>query len=61
LPLANYVIFWLAAGVWMSSILRAIRMPERLQAGTLGVNTYLTVSFTSPFGGHQERDRAQRG
>lgn len=31
------------------------------QAGTLGVNTYLAVSFMSPFGGYQELDRARRG
>jgi (Z)-2-((N-methylformamido)methylene)-5-hydroxybutyrolactone dehydrogenase len=32
---------------------RALRMSERLQAGTVWVNTYRAISFTSPFGGYK--------
>ena len=48
--IANDVKFGLAAGVWTRDIGRALRMSERLHAGTVWVNTYRAVSFTSPFG-----------
>ena len=35
------------------SIRRALPMSERLQAGTIWVNTYRAVSFMSPFGGYK--------
>lgn len=40
-----------AAGVWTRDMGRALRMSERLQAGTVRINAYRAVSFTSPFGG----------
>ena len=42
-----------AAGVWTASIRRAIVMAERLEAGTVWVNTYRAVSYMSPFGGYK--------
>jgi aldehyde dehydrogenase (NAD+) len=51
LRIANDTIYGLAAGVWTSSIRRALMMSERLEAGTVWVNTYRTVSYMSPFGG----------
>ena len=50
--IANDSIYGLAAGVWTSSIARAITMPARLRAGTVWVNTYRAVSFMAPFGGY---------
>jgi aldehyde dehydrogenase (NAD+) len=50
---ANDVIYGLAAGVWTQNIRRAIKVSERLQAGTVWVNTYRAVSFMSPFGGYK--------
>ena len=32
---------------------RAVRMADRLQAGTVWVNTYRSTSYTSPFGGYK--------
>lgn len=32
---------------------RAFLMSEKLQAGTVWVNTYRAVSYTSPFGGYK--------
>ncbi len=52
--IANDVRFGLAAGVWTSDIGRAIRMSERIQAGTVWVNTYRAVSYLSPFGGYKD-------
>ncbi len=51
--IGNDVVFGLAAGVWTQSIRRAITMAERLQAGTVWVNTYRAVSYMSPFGGYK--------
>jgi aldehyde dehydrogenase (NAD+) len=51
--IANDVNFGLAAGVWTRDIGRAIRMSENLEAGTVWVNTYRAVSYTSPFGGYK--------
>ena len=51
--LANDVLYGLAAGVWTTSIRRAIEIPKRLEAGTVWVNTYRAVSYMAPFGGYK--------
>jgi (Z)-2-((N-methylformamido)methylene)-5-hydroxybutyrolactone dehydrogenase len=51
--IANGTVYGLAAGVWTTSIRRALTMSERLEAGTIWVNTYRAVSFMSPFGGYK--------
>jgi len=51
--IANDVVYGLAAGVWTQDIRKAIEIPERIQAGTVWVNTYRAVSFLSPFGGYK--------
>jgi acyl-CoA reductase-like NAD-dependent aldehyde dehydrogenase len=52
--IGNDVIYGLAAGVWTQSVKRATIMAKRLRAGTVWVNTYRAVSFTSPFGGYKQ-------
>jgi (Z)-2-((N-methylformamido)methylene)-5-hydroxybutyrolactone dehydrogenase len=54
LRIANDVRFGLAAAVWTKDMGRALRMSERLQAGTVWVNTYRAVSFMAPFGGYKD-------
>ncbi|MFT0546376.1 aldehyde dehydrogenase [Allopusillimonas ginsengisoli] len=54
LHIANDVRFGLAAAVWTKDISRAIRMSEKLQAGTVWINTYRAVSFMAPFGGYKD-------
>jgi aldehyde dehydrogenase (NAD+) len=39
--------------VWTRDIGRAVRAAEALEAGTVWVNTYRAVSYTSPFGGYK--------
>ena len=51
--IANDSLYGLAAGVWTQSIKRALKMSERLEAGTIWVNTYRAVSYMSPFGGYK--------
>jgi len=51
--IGNDVLFGLAAGVWTNDLSRAHKMARRLEAGTVWVNMYRAVSFTSPFGGYK--------
>jgi len=53
IAIGNDVIFGLAAGVWTQNMRRAFLMSEKLQAGTVWVNTYRAVSYMSPFGGYK--------
>jgi aldehyde dehydrogenase (NAD+) len=53
IAIANDSCFGLGSGVWTSDIGRAFRMSERIQAGTVWVNTYRAVSYMSPFGGYK--------
>ena len=54
IAIANDSRFGLGAGVWTGDIARAMRMSERIQAGTVWVNTYRAVSYMSPFGGYKD-------
>lgn len=54
ITIANDIIFGLAAGVWTQNIGRALTMADRLQTGTVWVNTYRAVSYMSPFGGYKQ-------
>ena len=51
IAIGNDVVYGLAAGVWTSSMRRALNMAQKLQAGTVWINTYRAVSYMSPFGG----------
>ncbi|MDQ0393633.1 aldehyde dehydrogenase [Labrys monachus] len=52
--IANDSEFGLAAGVWTSDMQLAIRMSERLEAGSVWINTYRDISYTTPFGGYKK-------
>lgn len=54
IEIANDIIFGLAAGVWTSSIKRALSVSKALRAGTVWVNTYRAISYMSPFGGYKQ-------
>ncbi len=51
--IANDSSYGLGSGVWTSDIGRAFCMSERIQAGTVWINTYRAVSYMSPFGGYK--------
>jgi acyl-CoA reductase-like NAD-dependent aldehyde dehydrogenase len=53
IAIGNDVVYGLAAGVWTRSMRRALKMAEKLQAGTVWINTYRAVSYLSPFGGYK--------
>ena len=54
IAIGNDVVYGLAAGVWTQNIGRAVTMAQKLQAGTVWVNTYRAVSYLSPFGGYKK-------
>src|SRR5699024_10777307 len=51
LRLANDTEYGLAAGVWTSNLQRAMRMSQKLDAGTIWLNTYRAMSPMSPLQG----------
>jgi (Z)-2-((N-methylformamido)methylene)-5-hydroxybutyrolactone dehydrogenase len=59
--IANSTIYGLAAGVWTSSIRRALVMSERLEAGTVWVNCYRVTSYMTPFGGFKRSGFGREG
>lgn len=54
LALSNSVNYGLATGVWTRDIARAHRLIDGLESGTVYVNMYKNVSFTSPAGGYKQ-------
>ncbi|WP_408011655.1 aldehyde dehydrogenase [Pseudalkalibacillus sp. A8] len=48
---ANQTKFGLAAGIWTENVKKAHRVANRIQAGTIWVNTYRTTAAQAPFGG----------
>jgi len=51
---ANDSVYGLAAGLWTSDYRRAWRVAQRLQVGTVWINTYKKFSISTPFGGMKE-------
>jgi len=51
---ANDTEYGLASGVFTSDVSKALRVAEKLQAGTVFVNTYNKTDVASPFGGFKQ-------
>ncbi|MEY8839592.1 aldehyde dehydrogenase [Cribrihabitans sp. XS_ASV171] len=54
IAMANDTIYGLAASVWTDDLSRAIRVSDRLHAGTVSVNTVDALSAQTPFGGMKQ-------
>jgi acyl-CoA reductase-like NAD-dependent aldehyde dehydrogenase len=54
LQIANDSRFGLAAGIWTNNLQRAHRLAHELDAGTVWINTYRTLTPLSPFGGFKD-------
>ena len=52
--IANDTIFGLAAGIWTRDTNKAIRMADRIQAGTVYINNYFNAATQSPVGGFKQ-------
>ncbi len=53
LSIANDSPFGLAAGLWTRDLNRAHRMADELEAGVVWINTYRSLTYSSPFGGRK--------
>uniref|UniRef100_F1KT06 10-formyltetrahydrofolate dehydrogenase n=1 Tax=Ascaris suum TaxID=6253 RepID=F1KT06_ASCSU len=51
---ANATEYGLAAGVFSKDISKVLRVAQRLQAGTVFVNTYQKTDVAAPFGGYKQ-------
>jgi aldehyde dehydrogenase (NAD+) len=51
--IANDTSFGLGSGVWTRDLGRAHRMARAIQAGTVWINSYRTMTYNVPFGGYK--------
>lgn len=51
---ANDTVFGLAAGIWTPNFFRAQQLAERIDAGTIWINTYKQFSTSTPFTGFKD-------
>ena len=54
ISIANDTIYGLAAGFWTTNLQRALRLPRKLQAGSIWVNQYNMITPYTPFGGYKQ-------
>lgn len=52
--IANDTIFGLAAGIWSRDVTKAMRMADRIEAGTIYINNYFNAATQSPVGGYKQ-------
>ena len=52
--LANDTKYGLAAGIWTRDSARAIRIADRIEAGTVYINNYFNATTQSPVGGFKQ-------
>ena len=51
---ANDTIFGLAAGIWSKDIGKAMRIADKIEAGTVYINNYFNAATQSPVGGFKQ-------
>lgn len=52
--IANDTPFGLAAGIWSKDVGKAMRIADRIEAGTVYINNYFNASTQSPVGGYKQ-------
>ena len=52
--IANATVYGLAAGIWSRDVTRAMRMADRIEAGTVYINNYFNAATQSPVGGFKQ-------
>ena len=52
--IANDTIYGLAAGIWSRDVAKAMRMADRIEAGTVYINNYFNAATQSPVGGFKQ-------
>ncbi|MEM7426328.1 MAG: aldehyde dehydrogenase [Pseudomonadota bacterium] len=52
--IANDTVYGLAAGIWSRDLARAMRMADRIEAGTVYINNYFNAATQSPVGGFKQ-------
>ncbi|TIL65552.1 aldehyde dehydrogenase [Mesorhizobium sp.] len=61
ITLANDTRYGLASGIWTQNIDRAMRFANRIDAGTVWINTYRSAAYMSANGGFKESGYGRRG
>ena len=54
IKIANDTIYGLAAGIWTNDTNKAIRLADKIEAGTVYINNYFNASTQSPVGGFKQ-------
>lgn len=52
--IANDTPYGLAAGIWSRNVTKAMRMADRIEAGTVYINNYFNAATQSPVGGYKQ-------
>lgn len=52
--IANDTVYGLAAGIWSQDVTRAMRIADRVEAGTIYINNYFNAATQSPVGGYKQ-------
>lgn len=59
--IANDSPYGLAAAVWTNGLARSLKFAKALKAGTVWINAYRVVSYTTPFGGFKKSGIGREG
>ena len=52
--IANDSVYGLAAGIWSQDVTKAMRIADRIEAGTVYINNYFNAATQSPVGGFKQ-------